>query len=76
MGKGKNVPVAVRKMIIDHHKKGLGYKNIAKTLFINVNIVARIVQNYKKFGIIGIKKGQGRQKVTSAKMDRSCWKNF
>lgn len=71
MGKGKKIPLQIRKLIINHHKNGYGYKKIAEMVQLTKNTVATIVKKYKKIGTVEHQKGQGRKKKTSHVVDRA-----
>lgn len=69
-----NISISLRQLIVDHHISGLGYKKIAKIAKISLNTVAKIVQKYKKTGIVLNQKGQGRKKKTTQRIDRAIVK--
>lgn len=71
MGKGKEIPISVRELIITHHKSGYGYKKIAGMVNLSKNTVATIVKKYKKLGTVQHQQGQGRKKKTTPRIDKA-----
>lgn len=71
MGKGKEIPIEIRKLIVSHHKSGFGYKKIAEMVQLTKNTITTILKKYKKYGSIEHKKRQGRKKKTSTAVDRA-----
>lgn len=58
--KGKELSDDMKKIIVQLHKSGLGYKKISGRLQISVNTVAKIVQKFKNTGGVKVKPRQGR----------------
>lgn len=71
MAKQREIITELRQLIVKYHNMGLGYKKISKRLLIPRSTVASIVQKYKKTGNIANKKGQGRKKKTTERIDRA-----
>ena len=70
MGKKREIPLAIKQLIISHHKLGHGYERIAAMVDLSKNTVATIVQKFKRSGTVARQKGQGRKRKTTARIDR------
>lgn len=71
MAKQREIGTELRQLIVKYHNMGLGYKRISKRLYIPRTTVASIVQKYKKTGNLANKKGQGRKRKTTERIDRA-----
>ncbi|XP_055612478.1 uncharacterized protein LOC129759084 [Uranotaenia lowii] len=74
MPKTVQIPISIRNLIVEHHKTGKSYRNIADIVQLNKDTVARIVQVYKQRGSISPAKQSGRPSKTTGRIDRAIVK--
>lgn len=70
MGRGKNVPIEIRRRIIEFYRTGRKQADIARCLLIHRSIVSRTIKNFNTRGSIVPLKNPGRPRKTTKKMDR------
>lgn len=74
MPKKAQISISIRTLIIEHHKTGKSYRDIADIVQLHKDTVARIVQVYKKRGSISPAKRSGRPLKTTGRIDRAIVK--
>ena len=68
MGKTKEVPQRIRKLIDDEHNRGIGYHKISIKYNIHVSTIKVIIQRWKRYGVVTnpARKGRPREIYESA----------
>lgn len=74
MPKKAQISISIRNLIIEHHKTGKSYRDIAGIVQLHKDTVVRIVQMYKKRGSILPAKRSGRPSKTTGRIDRAIVK--
>lgn len=74
MPKKAQISISIRNLIIEHHKTGKSYRDIAGIVQLHKDTVARIVQMYKKRDSILPAKRSGRPSKTTGRIDRAIVK--
>ena len=68
--KGKEISLSERKIIIKLWKDGESFRKIGQTIGRTYSSVQRVVNNFKKTGILTSKPRSGRPKILSAREER------
>ena len=63
--KNKEIPLAIRELIIQKWGKGLNYRQIEKDLGTNFTTVSKIIKRFKETNIIENKKGRRLKPILS-----------
>ncbi|XP_055585002.1 uncharacterized protein LOC129737863 [Uranotaenia lowii] len=74
MSKKAQIPISIRNLIVEHHKTGKSYRNIADIVQLNKDTVARIVQGYNQCGLISLAKRSERPSKATGRIDRAIVK--
>lgn len=70
MGRGKTVPLAIRKIIIQRFEEGEKQVDIARSFRLNKSIVCRIIKKFKETGQATAITNSGRTRKTSRRVDK------
>ena len=68
--KNREIPLAIRELIIQKWKNGLNYRQSEKDLGTNFTTVSRIIKRFKETNCIENKKGRGRKPILSSSEKR------
>ncbi len=66
MGRGSPIPPMLWRKIVEQYQKGVSQRKIAKSLNLSSSTVHNIIQRFREFGTISVRKGQGRKTILDA----------
>ncbi len=66
MGRGSPIPPMLRRNIVEQYQKGVSQRKIAKSLKLSSSTMHNIIQRFREYGTISVRKGQGRKTILDA----------
>ena len=70
MGKTKELPQRMRRLIVDEHSRGMGYRKISSKYNIHVNAIRAIIQRWERYGVVTNLTRKGRPRKLDERAER------
>ena len=70
MGKTKGLPQQMRRLIVDEHNRGMGYRKISSKYNIHVSTIRAIIQRWKRYGVFTNLPRKGRPRKLDERPER------
>ena len=70
MGKTKELPQRMRRLIVDEHSRGMGYRKILSKYNIHVNAIRALIQRWERYGVVTNLTRKGRPRELDERAER------